>query len=298
MNEHQELRRALQGVLGAEVVELEPVRGGDVNDAYRAWTAEDRSVFVKTSPRAPAGSLRAEADGLAWLASAGAIALPSVVAVVDGPDDRLRALVLDWIEAAAPAHDFDEQLGAGLAALHSSGAPRFGVEPDPDGGSQPGFLAGLALSNRPCDTWAEFYVTRRLEPLLRDAIDAGRLPRSLAGRFGRLFERMHDLAGDPEPPARLHGDCWAGNVMADERGAPCLVDPAPYGGHREIDLAMLRLFGGAGGRVFEAYELHSPLAEGWRDRVALNQLWPLLVHVVLFGGGYADALERALGAYV
>ena len=106
--------------------------------------------------------------------------------------------------------------------------------------------------------------------------------------------RIHDLVPAGEPPSRLHGDLWGGNAMVDERGAPCLVDPAAYGGHREIDLAMMRLFGGFSPRVLSAYDEAWPLAPGHAERVLLWQLLPLLVHVVLFGGGYVAQVERAL----
>ena len=108
---------------------------------------------------------------------------------------------------------------------------------------------------------------------------------------------MADLAGPPEPPARLHGDLWSGNVLAGADGRPWLIDPAAHGGHREVDLAMLRLFGGPGERCFAAYEDVAPLAPGHSDRVALYQLLPLLVHAVLFGGGYAGSVERAARQY-
>ena len=106
------------------------------------------------------------------------------------------------------------------------------------------------------------------------------------------------VAGPPEPPSRIHGDLWSGNVLADRRGQPWLIDPSPYAGHREVDLAMLRLFGGLGQRTFDAYGEEHPLADGWRDRVELYQLLPLLVHAALFGGSYGAAAERAARRYV
>jgi len=108
---------------------------------------------------------------------------------------------------------------------------------------------------------------------------------------------MAELAGPPEPPARLHGDLWSGNVMADAQGRPWLIDPSAYGGHREVDLAMLRLFGAPSEDVFCAYEEIAPLAEGWRERVELYQLLPLLVHALLFGGSYRSAAERVAKRY-
>ena len=112
--------------------------------------------------------------------------------------------------------------------------------------------------------------------------------------FERLFGALLELVGPEEPPARLHGDLWGGNLLCDDAGAPCLIDPAVYGGHREIDLAMMRLFGGFGGRVFDAYDEAFPLPDGHEERVPLYQLYPLMVHVNLFGGGYGASVEAAL----
>jgi len=108
---------------------------------------------------------------------------------------------------------------------------------------------------------------------------------------------MAELVGPPEPPARLHGDLWAGNVIGDEEGRPCLIDPSAFGGHREVDLAMLLLFGAPSERVLAAYEEAAPLADGWRERVELYQLLPLLVHAVLFGGSYGRSAERVALRY-
>jgi len=173
------------------------------------------------------------------------------------------------------------------AALHRTGAPGFGLDHD-------NFIGRLPQSNRPAPDWGTFYRRERLEPQHRRARDAGVAPASLGRQLDRLYARLDALVGPPEPPARLHGDLWGGNLMGDDRGAPCLIDPAVYGGHREIDLAMMRLFGGFGPRVFAAYAESYPLAAGHEERIALYQLYPLLVHVNLFGGSYVGAVESAL----
>jgi len=112
----------------------------------------------------------------------------------------------------------------------------------------------------------------------------------------RVCERIGELAGPAEPPARLHGDLWSGNVLADADGHPWLIDPSAYGGHREVDLAMLALFGSPA-RTIAAYAELTPLAEGWQERVGLYQLLPLLVHAALFGGSYVQAAERMARRY-
>lgn len=282
------LRGAVASALGADVRGARPVSGGDVNRAWRVALSDDTDVFVKSRDDAPPGFFEREAEGLAWLAGAGALSTPAVRAV--GPSDA-PFLALDWIDAAPPTPDFDARLGRGLAALHASGAAAFGAERD-------NWIGPLPQENAPAPTWAEFYAARRLAPQLRRARDAGRLDADCAARMDALCARLPQLVGDPEPPARLHGDLWGGNLLRDARGLPCLVDPAAYGGHREVDLAMMRLFGGFAERSFAAYDEAFPLAPGCDERVPLYQLYPLLVHVNLFGGGYAAALERALARYV
>jgi fructosamine-3-kinase len=145
--------------------------------------------------------------------------------------------------------------------------------------------------------WPTFYAERRLRPLVRIAHERGALTATGERAVERVCERLAELAGPAEPPARLHGDLWSGNVLADAHGRPWLIDPSAYGGHREVDLAMLRLFGAPAERLFAAYAEVAPLAAGWEERVALWQLLPLLVHAVLFGGSYASAAERAARRY-
>jgi fructosamine-3-kinase len=282
------LTRAVSAALGSDVVSATRARGGDINEAYDVTLADGRRVFVKTNANADRRMFGCEARGLEWLRAADAIRVPIALAA---SENETPFLVLERIASAAPALDFDEQLGHRLALLHRAGGTRFGFD-------EPNFIADLPQDNTPADSWPEFYVTRRLAPQLRTAIDRRGAPTRWTREFDRLFARMTELAGPPEPPARLHGDLWGGNVLADEQGAPCLIDPAVYGGHREVDLAMLRLFGGASARCIAAYDETWPLAPGHADRVRLYQLYPLLVHVNLFGGGYVQSVQSALRAYL
>jgi fructosamine-3-kinase len=190
--------------------------------------------------------------------------------------------VLDWVDEGRRGDA--AAFGAGLAETHAAGAGDWGSTPW-DGATRVG---ELLLSNEPCADWPTFYATRRLLPLLPQARLSARGVRAVES----VCDRIHDLAGPPEPPARIHGDLWSGNVHWDRQGRAWLIDPAAYGGHRELDLAMLQLFGDPGAAFFDAYEDRHPLATGWRDRIGLYQLFPLLVHAVLFGGGYPAAVER------
>jgi fructosamine-3-kinase len=267
-----------------ELVELVPIRGGDINRAYRARTIDGRIVFVKTRDDPPPGMFAAEASSLRWLRDAGAIRCPEPLWW-----DEQR-LVLEWIDYGSPAPTTDEELGRGLAALHRAGAPTFGL-------TEPANLATLPLDNTPTDTWPEFLWSRRIEPLLRMASER-RAVSADDPVWPRLEAGLAELCGPPEPPARLHGDLWSGNVVVDLASRPWLVDPSSFGGHREIDLAMLALFGGLSERIVSAYDEAFALDDDWRRRLPLNQLLPLLVHAVLFGGSYGrqalDAARRAV----
>jgi fructosamine-3-kinase len=280
------LEMALGEALGGEVVASRSIAGGDISQAYEITLADGRRLFAKTNARSPRGMFAAEALGLGWLDEANALRIPKVVAVSQA-DEAQQFLVLELIASGSAARDFDERLGRGLAALHRSGTPGFGLDHD-------NFIGRLPQANAPAPTWTDFYRTRRLEAQLRRASDEGLATTRMRRGFDRLWGALDELIGPPEPPARLHGDLWGGNLLCDDRGAPCLIDPAVYGGQREMDLAMMRLFGGFGPRVFSAYEEAWPLADGHRERVALYQLYPLMVHVNLFGGGYVGSVEASL----
>ncbi|MFG1710613.1 fructosamine kinase family protein [Nonomuraea sp. M3C6] len=235
---------------------------------------DGREVFAKTGAAA-SGVFASEAAGLRWLGEA--IAVPEVVEV--GAD----RLVLSWVRQEPPTAAAAERFGRSLATMHRAGAAAFGAP-------WPGFIAELPMDNSAAADWPSFYGSRRVLPFLRMA----RLPAPDVAAVERAVERFAEVAGPPEPPARIHGDLWSGNVLwSGESGV--LIDPAAHGGHRETDLAMLELFGLPYlDRVLGAYREEWPPAEGWRERVPLHQLHPLLVHVVLFGGGYRDSLMNAV----
>jgi fructosamine-3-kinase len=281
-----DLAGALRDALGAPVASASRVGGGDVALAYRVDLADGRRVFAKTHGAPPPGFFVTEAAGLRWLRDAGAVAVPEVLGVGDDP----AFLALEWIEEGAPGPSTEADLGVGLAELHRAGAPSFGREDRRPTGSR-------SLPNDPAPTWAAFYAERRLLPLADMAATSGALESSAIAGLRSIADRLDQLAGPTEPPARLHGDLWAGNRLVDRRGRSWLVDPAAFGGHREFDLAMMRLFGGYGSEVFAAYDEVHPVADGWEERVALHQLAPLVVHAVKFGGGYRAAATRAIDRY-
>jgi fructosamine-3-kinase len=243
-----------------------------------------RTVMVKRGDGP--GAVAAEAAGLRWLGDARAVRAPAV----RGHDEHW--LVSDRVPTGRPSAAAALRFGRDLAALHASGAPAFGAAPP--GGPEDAYIGLAPLRNVPGADWPGWYAEHRVLPYLRGAVDAGTLRRAEAGVVERVCERLPELAGPAEPPARLHGDLWNGNVLWGVDGHVWVIDPAAHGGHRETDLAMLELFGCPyREQVLEGYEETAPLAAGRRERVALHQLFPLLVHAVLFGRGYA---EQALAA--
>jgi len=282
------LREEVADLLGDRAPAIRPLAGGDIGQSWCVRAAGE-DFFVKTyagseDPATAASMVAAEARGLAWLAQPAAIRVPEVKQVSE------RLLVLEWIEPGQPSRATDEALGRGLAALHRAGPASFGLESG-------NFIGRLPQANAAGESWADFYATRRLEPLLARAREHGLVSREMDRLASLLLARLPEIVGPDEPPARLHGDLWGGNWICAENGDPVLIDPAVYGGHREIDLAMMRLFGGFGDRVFAAYRESHPLAAGADERVPLYQLYPLLVHLNLFGASYADRVEHAMRVY-
>jgi fructosamine-3-kinase len=274
------MKEAIERAIGRRVVDARRVGGGCINEGWRVELEGGTRAFVKTRSQVAPGEYEAEARALRWLAEPQAVRVPEVLGVSDD------VLALEWIEEGALTSAGAEGLGRGLAALHAAGA-------EDHGAPWPLHVGRLTLSNEPAPDWPTFYAERRLRPLIAEASLSARA----AAAVERVCERLPDLAGPPEPPARLHGDLWGGNVLADAQGNGWLIDPIAYGGHREIDLAMLRLFGAPHPRIVDAYIEVSPLADGHEERVGLWQLFPLLVHAALFGGHYAQQVEQVARRY-
>ena len=298
----------LEQELGTGVSTVRSLGGQHGVAHYRVQHSTGRIVFVKVGrPSAGAGAdsghwpgsvgqlssgpgFAAEASGLRWLADGGA-AVPGVLAVAED------FLAIDWIEMSAPEARAASSFGRELAALHAAGAEAFGAP-------WPGVIAGLPLLNEappnwpapPGGGWAEWYAAARVLPYVRLARDRGALTAAEAGLAEAAAGHAAQVAGPAEPPARIHGDCWSGNVLWSG-GRGWLIDPAAHGGHRETDLAMLALFGAPYlDRIMAGYQEVAPLADGWRGRVPLHQLHPLLVHCCLFGRSYAEPTLAAARA--
>ncbi|GAB2625164.1 fructosamine kinase family protein [Streptomyces capparidis] len=279
-----EHRAAAARLTGRPVTGARPLSG-----ALAEVTLDGGQVVVVKRGDGP-GAARAEAAGLRWLADAGAVRVP----VVRGHDEDW--LVTDRVPPGRPGAAGIDRFGRDLTAMHAAGAPAFGAPPP--GGRERARIGAAPMRNVPGADWPRWYAEHRVLPYLRRAVDDGTVRHAEAAVVERVCERLPELAGPAEPPARLHGDLWNGNVLWGADGRAWLIDPAAHGGHRETDLAMLHLFGCPHlDRVLDGYQEASPLAEGWRRRIGLHQLFPLLVHAVLFGRGYAEqALTEARSA--
>lgn len=265
-------------------IERETPVGSGNNECFRLDTDNGR-FFVKVNSADRFPSLfEAEADGLKRLHSTGAVRVPQVIAIGEDHDDSY--LLLEHITEGPKNPVFWERFGRSLAALHRHTSPRFGLERD-------NYIGTLKQVNTPEGSWGSFFITRRLEPLIQRAVDRKRLGGGDALRAEKLFQQLPSLFPE-EAPALLHGDLWHGNFLCDTEGLPVLFDPAVYYGHREMDLAMARLFGGFEASFHEAYEEAWPLAVGWEERVDVCNLYPLLVHVNLFGGSYVQRVQEVL----
>lgn len=263
---------------------IQPVGGGCVNETVKLKT-NDGNYFAKwnDAKRFP-GMLQAEAKGLDLLKNVGEIKVPEVI--FQSTADTVQYLVLEWIESMAMKKNFWCDFGKSLAKLHRHTSERFGLEYN-------NFIGSLPQFNTWHSVWSDFFILERIEPQLKLARDSERTSNSVSRKFSKLFSQLNTIFPS-EKPALLHGDLWSGNFMVGNKGEPVMIDPAVYYGHREMDLGMTKLFGGFHPEFYESYHLEFPLEKDWQKRTEICNLYPLLVHVNLFGGSYALQVESIL----
>ncbi len=269
-----------------EINRIAGVGGGCINDARVVETNVGR-FFVKynDADRYP-GMFEAEAKGLSLLADAGTLKVPEVVGCDRAGSHSL--LVLEHIEGGTRRADFWEAFGEGLARMHRQQpeSGRFGLDHD-------NYIGSLRQRNNTHHRWTDFFIAERLEEQLKMARDAGRVGKDVVRMFGVLYRYLPDFFPE-EPPALLHGDLWSGNYMTGAEGQAAIIDPAVYYGHRYMDLGMSKLFGGFDTGFYQSYAETYPLESSWQQCMDIANLYPLMVHVNLFGGGYPGSVKSIL----
>lgn len=274
--------------LNAKIKRITPVAGGDINQAYRLQTTLGNFFVKKNSRHKFPGMFESEERGLAAIRNTNVIAVPEII--LQGDTDCESYLILQWIEVGQSSRTSSQQLGRLLAQMHRTTSARFGFEAD-------NYMGSLHQSNRQHDSWAQFFIEERLQPMVKIAVDKRELVKSDMHQFNELCKKLPDLFTE-EPPALLHGDLWGGNYLISTEGKPYLIDPAVSYGNREFDMAMTTLFGAFDHVFYEAYSQEFPLLPGWQQRLKLWNLYPLLIHVNLFGGMYAKQVRENLSVFV
>ncbi|MCH8553543.1 MAG: fructosamine kinase family protein [Schleiferiaceae bacterium] len=290
-----DISKAIENTIAASVsatdvkiLQARLLTGGDINEAFLVRT-QVGEFFVKWNKKDKyPGIFNAEANGLRALQQVGSLQVPNVIGI--GTDAKRDFLILEYIQTQRKKPNFWEAFGKGLAAIHQTSSEKYGWEED-------NYIGSLRQNNTWIKDFDAFYVTNRLEPMLKLAVDKGRIPAADLSTY-QLFCDKFATYVPQEVPALLHGDLWGGNYIVNAEGLPCVIDPAVSFGHRESDLAMMRLFGGFSHDVFHYYNQYFPLEKGWQERVPVFSVYPLLVHVVLFGGSYIAKLKDTVKKFI
>lgn len=264
-----------------------PVSGGSINRAYRISTNEG-DLFLKYNSGVPEDFFKKEADGLRLLASAPTgLRVPDVIASQAPAGNSPGFLIIEFIETGRRGNA--EEFGQGLAGLHKKEAEKFGLEEN-------NYIGSLPQSNNEHQDWPAFFSEERIKPQLKMAVDAKKMDPSVLNQWDRMSAKLDDLL-PKTTPRLIHGDLWSGNYLYDSNGRAVLIDPAVYYGHPEMDLAFSKMFGGFSPEFYSGYESVSPLENGFDERVPIYNLYPLLVHVNLFGGHYIRQAESVLDKF-
>jgi protein-ribulosamine 3-kinase len=285
----ERLSESLRGWVGrdVQVVGFNPSSGGCINNGGKMDTTAG-AFFIKWNDAGKFPRMfEAEAKGLNLLRESGTVNVPTVVGT--GVIGSYQFLVLEHIERAPTSSTYWRRLGQDLGSLHQISAKFFGLDHD-------NYIGSLTQNNKQEKGWIEFFIRQRLEKQLLLAKTQGEVDDITMKKFQKLYEKLPSLLPE-EDPSLLHGDLWSGNIMVNSKGEPSLIDPAVYFGNREVDLAMTQLFGGFNLSFIESYNACFPLVPGFQERVDIYNLYPLLVHVNLFGGGYLSQVKNVLNRY-
>ena len=262
------------------------ISAGSYNQGICLETSEGL-FFLKINFDHEQDILNKESEGLDKLSKSTFLKIPKTYGW--GRIHDYNYLISEFIPESRPVPEYWEELGLGLADLHLHSQNSFGLEFD-------NFIASLPQKNNPLENWTDFFIENRLEPLLGKAYFDQLIPIDFLRKFQALYPKLDSIFPN-ENPSLIHGDLWSGNILCGSDGKPCLIDPAVYYGHREMDLAFTRLFGGFDTRFYEAYESILPLEPGFESRMAVYNLYPLLVHLNLFGTAYLPAIEKTINRF-
>jgi fructosamine-3-kinase len=281
------LKDRLSKHLGTAIssVELSSVGGGSINDTYRVIVNTGTKFFLKLNSTAALPLLfEKEKNGLTFLAAQKTMLIPGVLLCETNENDQW--LLLEWIEGGIRTESFWKKFGEQLAQLHHISQDQFGFMED-------NYMGALPQANTFTSDWINFFIHYRLHPQIELARNKNLLDKSHIHSFEILFKKLDKLFA-VEKPALLHGDLWSGNFMCNDQSQPVLIDPAVYFGHRSMDLAMTTLFGGFDKPFYEAYQYHFPLPGNYREQWEVCNLYPLLIHLNLFGQGYLPDIISTL----
>lgn len=269
---------------GLQLTAYYAVHGGDINECFQL-EADGKYFFLKLNDAGTLpGMFAAEAEGLHALRNSSTIIIPQVIQ--QGITQNQQWLLLQWIEKGSTHTNSLKNFGAALARMHQQPQACFGWP-------RHNYIGSLQQLNTPYSSWASFYTHCRIMPLVKLLFDTAlfsaedlQQAAAFCTAAGKLFPQ--------EPPALLHGDLWAGNYMIGTAGEAVVYDPAVYYGHREMDIGMTALFGGFSQAFYDGYNKIYPLQQGWQQRLPLTQLYPMLVHAVLFGGHYVNSARAII----
>ncbi len=274
----EKLKNDIEDRLESSITKIRDLSGGCINNVYQIIMASGKNYLLKTNSNSPDDMFAKEAHGLNELQKANAVRVPGTKIFSD------NYIVIEFIESGRKSHSFFEAFGKQFADLHRYKGSAFGFYEDNYIGSNP--QKNLTRGNEDKD-WTEFYLNKRLVFQLMLCEKNGYATEELRKGFRSLENRIGEiLKGTDEEPALLHGDLWNGNYMVDDKGDPCIIDPAVYYGHREADLGMTKLFGGYPAEFYSSYNESYPLKDGWEYRENIYKLYHVLNHLNLFGGGY------------
>ncbi|RXG18441.1 hypothetical protein DSM03_1011127 [Leeuwenhoekiella aestuarii] len=272
----------LSQILNTQIEKISPLSGGDINEVYKITTrAKNLVIKVNRASKFP-NMFELEALGLKHIADSNSFLTPKVIQAGICKDQSF--LLLEYLESGTKTASFLESFGHQLAAMHQN-TDAFGFEKD-------NYIGSLPQYNAREENAVDFYINQRLQPQFKMANQRGYSFSNIEDFYTKISKLIPD-----EPAALVHGDLWSGNFMVGKNGEPILIDPATCYAPREMDIALMHLFGGFDSDIFNHYNDVFPLQQGWEERMRLWQLYYILVHVNLFGGNYYASAKAILAEY-